>query len=87
MQKEEREHQRPQGYNYLIELHFTSLLSTETRRAGGGGKYESDKKYIKIVLPDWCQDHVRKVPVRTDTQVMSYIQSMVYYNYKKSRKY
>lgn len=44
LQQEEKEHQRPQGNNYLTELHFTSLLSVETKRAGAVEKYLSDKK-------------------------------------------
>lgn len=34
LKQEEKEHQRPGGNNHLIELHFTSLLSTNTKRIG-----------------------------------------------------
>lgn len=39
----EKEHQRPQGSNHLIEFHFTSLFCLKYKRTGRGGMDKKNK--------------------------------------------
>lgn len=74
LKQEEKEHQRPRGNNHLIELRFTSLLSTNTKRIGceeKDGRYEKTNKTKETVLPEQSRGHFRALWVRTERKHIS----------------